>query len=198
MEVNERLTVRLTDRAVALTSRVEDVVPDGSLAIAMPTNHGAVVRLEPGVQVLLEWLTPSGPAQVQATVGGPADLRVPALVVFPHGETFVDQRRDFARVHALLDMVVRDGRGGTLDAVARDISGGGLRAKVSGSLAMGDIVELDLRIPDGNVTAEAEVVRVDDGGEYGFRFLDLERKVREAIVRYVFDQMRRELRLRRS
>jgi c-di-GMP-binding flagellar brake protein YcgR len=194
-EVNQRLTVRLLDRGVELASRVEDVVPNG-LAIAAPTRRGAEVRLEQGLEVILEWQTTWGPARVLATVGGPAGLRVPALIVFPHGETAVDQRREFARVHSVLDVLVRDGTGRACPAVARDISGGGLRARVSEQLAIGDQVELELHIPDGDVTVAAQVVRVDGERDYGFDFVDLEKNVREAIVRYVFDQMRRELRIR--
>ena len=59
-EVNDRLTVRLLDRAVELASRVEDVSEDG-LAIAAPTSRGVEVRLEPGLEVVLEWQTTWGP-----------------------------------------------------------------------------------------------------------------------------------------
>jgi len=194
-EVNDRLTVRLLDSGVRLASRVEDVVPDG-LAIAAPTSRGAAVRLEPGLEVVLEWQTAWGPARVLATIGGPADLRVPALLVFPKGETAVDQRREFARVHIVLDVALRDAEGRTFRGVARDISGGGLRARIAEPLALGDIVDLELHIPEGNVSVTAQVVRVEGEHEYGFDFVDLERNVREAIVRYVFEQMRRELRIR--
>jgi len=137
-----------------------------------------------------------GPARVRATVGGSADLRVPALLVFPQRETAVDQRRDFARVHVTLDIAVTDGQDRTFRGVARDISGGGLRARVSEPMALGDAVELELELPAGAVAVAAEVVRVDGDREYGFGFVDLERSGLEAIVRYVFDQMRRELRVR--
>ena len=62
--------------------------------------------------------------------------------------------------------------------------------------ALGDAVELELQLPAGAVAVAAEVVRVDGDREYGFGFVDLERSGLEAIVRYVFDQMRRELRVR--
>jgi c-di-GMP-binding flagellar brake protein YcgR len=63
-------------------------------------------------------------------------------------------------------------------------------------MVLGDPVELELHFPDGNVAVAAEVVRVDGEYEYGLGFVDLERTALEAIVRYVFDQMRRELRVR--
>ncbi|HYL93750.1 MAG TPA: PilZ domain-containing protein [Alphaproteobacteria bacterium] len=66
----------------------------------------------------------------------------------------------------------------------RDISETGLGATVAGEIKMGDVVELEFKLP-GNTdpTVVSAELRYRQGFSYGFRFLNLTKQQREEVRR---------------
>jgi len=66
----------------------------------------------------------------------------------------------------------------------KDISETGLGATVAGDIKMGDVVELEFKLP-GNTepTLVSAELRYRQGFSYGFRFLNLTKQQREDILR---------------
>jgi len=73
---------------------------------------------------------------------------------------------------------------GTLFGRTKDIAEGGLGATIPGNLDVGDIVELELHMPETSETLKliAEV-RYSQGFQYGFKFLHATVQQREIIRR---------------
>lgn len=75
-----------------------------------------------------------------------------------------------------------------------DISGGGIRVNMNDNLSYENIVLIALPIEEENFIVKSKVVRVEsqkDGQKvYGLRFIELNEKDRDKIIRYIFKLMR--------
>lgn len=130
--------------------------------------------------------TASGPQQVETT---------------ERGSAVEEQRRDYVRAPLVAPVLV-EMQGTTHDAGALDLSEGGLRCALetagvghsTGGLSEGDLVEVTVRLPDGAVTAHAEVVRLAPDGmhrlELALRFHQLTEAQADAIRGQVFAELR--------
>lgn len=70
----------------------------------------------------------------------------------------------------------------TLHGRTKDIAEGGLGATIPGEIAIGDIVELELMLAEGQESMKLRSeVRYRKGFQYGFRFLRVTEQQRELI-----------------
>jgi c-di-GMP-binding flagellar brake protein YcgR len=76
----------------------------------------------------------------------------------------------------------------TLLGRTKDIAEGGLGATIPGAIPIGEIVELELQLPETlePLKLKAEV-RYSKGFQYGFRFLNITEQQRELIRRTTHD-----------
>jgi hypothetical protein len=72
----------------------------------------------------------------------------------------------------------------TTRGVSLDINEGGLGAIVQGGLRVGEMVEIDVRIPEGLLSTVA-IVRHSTGGRSGFEFLGLTPEERRQITNVI-------------
>jgi c-di-GMP-binding flagellar brake protein YcgR len=78
-----------------------------------------------------------------------------------------------------------------LHAMPVNISGSGMRLSSSHSFAIGDKVSLRIGLPDGNVPALAQVVRVNperDASQISMQFTAIGTQDQERLVQYIFAQ----------
>jgi hypothetical protein len=70
----------------------------------------------------------------------------------------------------------------TLFGRTKDIAEGGLGATMPGNIAVGEIVELELQLPETTEVLKLKAeVRYSQGFQYGFRFLNSTQQQREII-----------------
>lgn len=72
-----------------------------------------------------------------------------------------------------------------------NISGSGMRLRSSHPFAVGDTVSLRIGLPDGNVPALAQVVRVNpdcDASQISMQFTAIGTQDQERLVQYIFAQ----------
>jgi hypothetical protein len=76
----------------------------------------------------------------------------------------------------------------TLLGRTKDIAEGGLGATIPGTIAIGEIVELELQLPESPEPLKFKAeVRYSKGFQYGFRFLHVTEQQRELIRRATHD-----------
>lgn len=195
-ELNQRIGVVLADGRL-LSTRVEGA-EGAELLIAPPSDHGVTHLLSVGEEIAFEWTTERGLLRGSGRVAGRVEGGVPLVRVLLD-ESSVIQRREFVRVECLMSLDVRV-RGERVSASTLDLSGAGIRTQVPLDLHLGDKVTVVLYMPQGGqIEASSEVVRIDGGGVYALRFVEIDPREQERLVRYVFAAHRREFaNLRRS
>lgn len=201
-ELNQRVGIVLADGRL-LTTRVEGA-EGADLLIAPPSDQGVTYLVTLGEEVSIEWTTERGLFKAAGKMAGRVDAGIP-LVRVTVDESSVIQRREYVRVECTIAVDVR-AHGEKYVANTLDLSGAGARVAIgqSQTLALefspGDRATLVLYLPDGDpIETMAEVVRLDGEGVYAFRFVGLDPKVQERVIRWVFEAHRREFTmLRRS
>jgi hypothetical protein len=147
-----------------------------------------------GDSVGIDIVTSRGLLHVDAQVSGVRDGELD-LEIADDGELV--QRREFARVDAVLEVTVASPPGGTekIAAAAVNISGSGAVVSRLGGLEIGESVSLSLRLAPSEppIVISGRIVR--EFGEHlrAIHFEQLHGADRERIVRYVFERQRLEL-----
>jgi c-di-GMP-binding flagellar brake protein YcgR len=110
------------------------------------------------------------------------------------------QRRDHVRVAALLTGTVRPPHGDApLHTYTLDVSGSGVLVAGAGPVTIGDGVGVTLKLPgDRLLEATGEVARRSRDGHVGLALAGLTHREREALVRFVFERQRHDLRAARE
>lgn len=202
-ELNQRVGIVLADGRM-LSTRVEGA--DGSdLLIAPPSDQGVTYLVTIGEEVAIEWTTERGLFRAVGAMAGRVDAPGVPLVRVAVDESSVIQRREFVRVECNVSIDVR-AHGEKYVATTLDLSGAGARLSIGGTQTLalefspGDKATLVLYLPDGDsIETMGEVVRLDGNGVYAFRFVGLDPKVQERVIRWVFEVHKREFAmLRRS
>jgi hypothetical protein len=174
------------------TARVEAI--DGSrVAVAalarLPSDHAVLS----GAQARLAVTTPRGVVHITGIVLA-AD-RSGLLEVDLDGEPQVDQRRHHVRVPARVPGLVgpRDGSVPPLHTFTIDVSGGGILIAGAGPVEAGSPVAVTVKLPDRDpLTSDGRIARVTDDGHVALSFDGIADEQREALVRWIFEQQRRE------
>lgn len=195
-QINQRVGIVLADGRL-LSTRVEGL-EEPDLLIAPPSDHGVTYLLSTGEQVSVEWTTERGLLRGAGRITGRVDGGVP-LVRLQLDESSIIQRREYVRVDCSVTVDVRRA-GERISGCTLDLSGAGARVSAKVELEPNDVVTLVLYMPDGPpIETRGAVVRVDGDEVYAFRFLDLDAREQERVIRYVFAAHRREFAtLRRS
>jgi c-di-GMP-binding flagellar brake protein YcgR len=200
-EINQRVGIVLADGRL-LSSRVEGT-EEADLLIAPPSDHGVTYLLSVDEEVEIEWTTERGLFRGAGRVAARAESGGVPVVRLTLDESSVIQRREFVRVECCITVDLR-AHGEKYTASTLDLSGAGARLSTNDTLALEfepeDRATLVLYLPDGPpIETLGAVVRVDGPGVFAFRFLDLDAREQERLIRYVFAAHRREFAtLRRS
>jgi len=142
-----------------------------------------------GKRVWARATTPSGATVVFETVARATtvsgELGLTGLTMLAH-----ESRRTNPRASARRNIVIAAGAGAPLEAATEDLSRSGCRVAQlpEQPVAIGEILEIDLRLDDGNpaVHTSAMAVRAAGPGQLALRFLDLQPCDGERIERLVF------------
>lgn len=174
-------------------SRVE-VQQGARLVLAAPGVFGGqVVTPKKGQQVTVGWPSKLGYLEAEAQVLSLTAGEDPTWTVEVHTSE-LSQRRSAYRLDAKLQVTVTFEELGSVTAMTRNVSEGGLAIEFPEryEVANGEHVWVDLRLPDGRVDGHAHIVRsapmVPDGLELVVAFDGLEDDQAEHLRQYVFDE----------
>jgi hypothetical protein len=145
-----------------------------------------------GSEVTIDIATNRGLLHVAAQVVGAPDGEVIELGLT--GRTKLDQRREYARVNAFLEVVVTPPSGKVIPAAIVNISASGAVISRLACMGVGDSASFSLRLAPLEPPLEltGRVVREFDEQFRAIHFDEIHESDRERIVRFVFDRQRLE------
>ena len=195
-------------------STIMEIIDEYRIGIAMPVENGGLVPLDIGEKYKLSFFGPGGIYQCKGIVKErykSAPFYV-AVIRFTSDLEKI-QRRQFFRLECVLDMLFRripvipedgkqpDNPGEWQKGITIDISGGGIRFNDRESRPDDRFYQIRFNIVIDNnpveVTTYARIVYISDlpgkTGLYEYRaeFVNISDKLRETIVRFVFDEDRK-------
>lgn len=182
-----------------LPATVEDAAP-GALVVALAVKDARVERLA-GREVSVEYTTGRGIQRVSGTLAVTAG-RPEVVRVAVEGEAERIQRREWARVDAVVPVVVRgidEPLGG--ETTTLNLSGGGILIRDVWQLPLGVDVRVELGGDETGVPIKFLGRIVREGGrpgEKGVRIDDIGRDDEERLVRLVRERERAALRTARG
>lgn len=203
LKVNEVINIEVepgTDFSNTFRTRVEDLKQD-AIVIGMPIDQGNYVPVRPGSEIIIWYWDNSASYAYYCRVQKRIFEPIPLLSLeWPYKKQKV-QRRNFVRVPANLPLEYRkvneQGEEIFYEAFIRDLSGGGLQFQTKKRLIKGDVLQIKLGLPEDLIICKAAVTWVytdirDKQERYfvGIKFMEINEKLRERVIRYVFQRQR--------
>jgi len=187
-------------------SQLEEVIDSNHIIISAPIHEGFVIFVSIGSNIEVVFFDGKGLYTFKGIVrdrGRKGNILV--LTVEIVSEITKIQRREFFRFEWVANVkfrVVKDKHGSYqkgetqfINALTRDISGGGIGIITNVKQSMGDIVELELELEEGQtISALGQIVRSviydNDLTKYdvGIMFYDINPKDRERIIKFIFSK----------
>lgn len=206
-EINQKVELRILNGpfAAAYTTYVDGVGLQG-ITVVHPAVGGKPVPLAPGNAVRLEYAV-TGMARLSflSRVTALQVDHVPLVTLALPDKEKVErfQQRDFVRLDAELKLIyyivstpdASSRPGGVFRSHTRDISGNGVQILCPESYPPGTQLDIHLEMGDRVVHAVGEVIRQVhqlSPREFwmGIRFVGLDERDRDAIIRYIFSEQR--------
>jgi c-di-GMP-binding flagellar brake protein YcgR len=189
--------VQLSLPHVGLLPATVSAVEGGAIVLVLAVKDSRVARLA-GAEVAVEYKTGRGIQRF----GGILQIEAgETLRVITHGEVERVQRREWARIEAILPIHVKgvdepiEGETQTLN-----VSGGGVLVKDKWNMPLGIDVRIELRPEGGSepIRALGRVVRAASPEEKGIRIDSISREDEERLVRLVRERELAALRMARG
>ncbi|MGC8778223.1 MAG: flagellar brake protein [Candidatus Caldatribacteriaceae bacterium] len=196
-KVNRRLSVGIKkkdeegqERTVYYPSRIEGV-HQGEVWIATPQERGVLVPVGIGEELEIYLMGDNEVFFFRCRVKNRVKKGSIAYLVFDiPAEVIRKQRREYVRFNVALPVLLKKGEV-TLEAVTKNVSGGGMLVHLDDKKAALEVEEevfFSLHMNGGEILGKAKVVRRDEPHLYGFCFTTISDKDREEIIKYIFKQ----------
>lgn len=179
-------------------SNIEDVT-DNIIAISIPIKDGQYVPLRRGEQVEVIYYHEKDIYKFYTVVEDRKMDGIPVILLSYPKEVFKVQRRKFVRVPIVCTIeyskIEASLKYNSLKAIMVDLSGGGMRIKLSDSVNLGDKLKAVIPLGTDQIEVKGEVVRVEKELEgkrniCGISFIDLDERTREKLIKIIFQVMR--------
>lgn len=179
-------------------SKVDDVSADGTLLVETPIHNGHFVPIRIGAKVNVIFFNKDG----LFTFDGIVINRFFDNLSFIQLKRVTDieklQRRQFFRLEKIMEFKYKlhEDDESFEKGVIKDISGGGFRAKVKKKVDVGADIICYVKLSDetDELVQKCKVVRCnyfDDGYEIAAQYVDIQDRIREKIISFIFKEQRR-------
>lgn len=197
LQPGQKLRLGLNNSQNMYSSQVQDISKNGTILIDTPVYSGHLVPVRIGSIVQIIYFTKQGLFTFYAKVLNRFSGKLALLEIMPISSVERLQRRQYFRLEKVISFTYTIS-GGEEDKVYKgliqDISGGGLRCKVDKKLEVGTIINCVFTL-DQEITVSGKVVRYEEllekGYEIGLCYVDIDEKVREKIISYIFEEQRK-------
>lgn len=201
-EVGEKLEIQTVDAYIDqeknLVSQLLEIVCEGEYLIAVPIHDGNLIPIPIGSDIWIYYSVDSkGIFYFKAKVTDRIKDAISYLKIKQSNETKTIQRRDYFRIDVNIPVEIY-----TLDnefissGYAKDLSGGGLKFISNKKLELNEELCCKINIEGKESTVKGKVIRSimyeKDSTQFqmGIKFLELDEKIRNFIVSYIFKQQR--------
>lgn len=208
--INNKLEISWNDGYYK--SNIENVEND-IISISIPIKEGQYIPLRVGEMIEVIYYYESDIYKFYSKVVKRKIDVIPLIQIAYPEEVFMVQRRRFVRVPIICNVVyskiatkengreikVSKDKISDLKGIMVDLSGGGMRIKLQETLGMGDLIQVRMPIGEDVLSLKGKVVRVEFDDENklymcGINFVDLDEKVRDKLIRFIFQVMREQMR----
>ncbi|AST59011.1 type IV pilus assembly [Thermoanaerobacterium thermosaccharolyticum] len=180
------------------TSKIDDISADGTLLIEAPMHNGHFVPVRIGAKLNITFFNKNG----IYTFDGIVINRFLGNISFIQLKRITDieklQRRQFFRLEKIMEFKYKKFDDSEImeKGVIKDISGGGFRAKVKKKLEVGTEIICFLNLDDEfeEIAQKCKVIRCnffEDGYEIAVQYADIEDRLREKIISFIFKEQRK-------
>lgn len=204
--INKKLEILVDEKYY--NTNIQDLTEE-YIAISIPINAGQYVPLSKGTIMDVIYYEEENLYKFKSSVIGRKFENIPILLISKPKEIIKIQRRKYVRVPLLkaAKYVNLKNKPKTnpkdiekseyLRAVLVDLSGGGMKVRVSEEIKMNDFILLDLVVnkEDILIVGQAKRIQRDDEGRFvcGLSFEFLDSPTRERIIKYTFQLMREQM-----
>ncbi|SHE60081.1 c-di-GMP-binding flagellar brake protein YcgR, contains PilZNR and PilZ domains [Thermoanaerobacter uzonensis DSM 18761] len=192
----QKLRIGLNNGKTMYSSQVQDISKNGTILIDTPVYSGHLVPVRIGSIVQVIYFTKQGLFTFYAKVLNRFSGKLALLEIMPISNVERLQRRQYFRLEKVIPFTytISEEEDKVYKGLIQDISGGGLKCKVDKKLEVGTIINCVFTL-DQEITVSGKVVRYDEslekGYEVGICYVDIDEKVREKIISYIFEEQRK-------
>lgn len=196
LQPGQKIKIGLNEGNTMYSSQVQDVSKDGTLLVDTPVYSGHLVPIRVGSIVQVIYFTKQGLFIFYAKVLNRFSGKLPLLEIMPISGVERLQRRKYFRLEKVIPFTyrIRGEEEKEYKGVIQDISGGGLRCRVDKKLEIGTIIDCSFTL-DEEIQVSGKVVRYEESMEKGYEvgvcYVDIEERMREKIIRYIFEEQRK-------
>lgn len=204
--INKKIEILVDEKYY--NSNIQDVTED-YIAISIPINAGQYVPLTKGTIIDVIYYEEENLYKFKSSVLGRKFEKIPILVISKPSDIIKIQRRKYVRVPLMNIARYKNlknqpktnpssiGKGEFLKAVLVDLSGGGMKVRVSEEIKTEDFILVDLTFNNENLLIVGQAKRIvkDDDGRFlcGLSFEFVDSSTRERIIKYIFQLMREQM-----
>ena len=204
--INSKLEILIDEKY--FNSNIQDITEE-YIAISIPINAGEYVPLSRGTMIDVVYYEGENCYKFNSSVIGRKFENIPILLIAKPKEIKKIQRRKYVRVPTISTVkyknikneprtnpaIVKDDE--YLKAVLLDLSGGGMRIKVSEEIKLNDFLLVSLTVNKEEILIVGQAKRIikDDDGRFdcGLSFEFLDSSTRERIIKFIFQLMREQM-----
>ncbi|WP_298837182.1 flagellar brake protein [Clostridium sp.] len=205
-KLNKKLEILINEKY--FNSNIQDITED-YIAISIPSSAGEYVPLSKGSIIDVLYYAEENLYKFKSIIIGRKFENIPILLIAKPEQVKRIQRRRYVRVPLVKTAkyinlknepkvnlsTIDDSK--YLKAVLVDLSGGGMRVKVSEKISPNDFLFISLTVNDEEVLIVGQTKRImkDDEGRFicGLSFEFLDNGTREQLIKYIFQLMRNQM-----
>ena len=205
-KINKKLEILINERY--FHSNVQDITSE-YMAISIPINSGEYVPLSKGAIIDVIYYGEKNLYKFKSTVIGRRFENIPILLISKPVEIKKIQRRKYVRIPLIKTVKYINLKGEKkinintinknryLKAMLVDLSGSGMRVKVSQEVKLNDFLLVSLLVNDEDINIIGKSMRIikDDDGSYfcGLSLDFIDNVTREKIIKFIFELMRKQM-----
>ncbi len=204
--INNKLEILIDEKYY--NTNIQDLSED-YIAISIPMSAGQYVPLSKGTIIDVIYYEEENLYRFKSSIIGRKFENIPILIISKPIEIRKIQRRKYVRVPLMNTAKYKNLKNQPktkpssidnseyLKAVLVDLSGGGMKVRVSEEIKKDDFVLVDLTVNNENMFLVGQAKRIvkEDDGRFlcGLSFEFLDNSTQERIIKYIFRLMREQM-----
>ncbi|MDI6604131.1 MAG: flagellar brake protein [Thermoanaerobacteraceae bacterium] len=180
-------------------TKVEDVSKDGTILIDTPIYHNHLVPIHLSSIIQIIFFNKNGQFAFDAEVINKFSGNLSFLQVKQISEITKIQRRKYYRLEKIIPFTYKeadDEKENFFTGLIKDISGEGFKAVIKHRNTNNSIIFCNIKLSDllKEIAVKGKIIRCDlnkDRYEIGVQFVDINDKLRDQIITFIFEEERK-------
>lgn len=194
----QRIEITIGKGKNKYASKIDDISADGTLLVETPIHNGHYVPIRIGAKLTVVFFNKNGLFTFDCIVVNRFLGNVPFIQLKIITDIKKLQRRQYFRLEKIIEFKFKISENDEVveSGIIKDISGGGFKAKVKKKLQEGTIILCYIKLSDDfeEIVQKCKVIRcnfIEDGYEIAVQYADIEDRLREKIISFIFNEQRK-------